>query len=169
MGRRLKFRGEGTHKVDGKGRVSIPAGFRRVLEAGDPDWVEGKCPNFVIVYGDHRRKYLQCYTVEAIEEVDEQIASMPRGSQKRRVLEKLFSGQSVQSSVDESGRIVLPVKLRGKIDLSSEAYFIASGDTFEIWNPATYEAEEQARTEAFLDDLPDDFDPLMLLDPSVEV
>ena len=31
------FRGEFTQKVDGKARVSIPAAFRRVLEAGDPD------------------------------------------------------------------------------------------------------------------------------------
>ena len=36
MGRR--FRGESHHKVDAKGRVSIPASFRRVLEAGDPNW-----------------------------------------------------------------------------------------------------------------------------------
>ena len=50
-----RFRGEGHHKVDGKGRVSIPASFRRVLESGDPDWTDGLNPNLVIVYGDHRR------------------------------------------------------------------------------------------------------------------
>ena len=33
-----RFRGESVHKVDAKGRVSIPAAFRRVLEDGDPDW-----------------------------------------------------------------------------------------------------------------------------------
>ena len=46
-----RFRGEGIHKVDGKGRVSIPVLFRRVLESGDPDWTEGLNPNAVIVYG----------------------------------------------------------------------------------------------------------------------
>ena len=80
------FRGEGLHKVDAKGRVSIPALFRRVLEAGDPDWTEGLTPNMVIVYGDHRRKYLECYTMEAMDEVDRQIARMPRGSLDRRVM-----------------------------------------------------------------------------------
>ncbi|MDT2073578.1 MAG: cell division/cell wall cluster transcriptional repressor MraZ, partial [Planktomarina sp.] len=29
-----RFRGESHHKVDSKGRVSIPALFRRVLELG---------------------------------------------------------------------------------------------------------------------------------------
>ena len=31
----LSFTGEHTQKVDGKGRMSIPADFRRVLEDGD--------------------------------------------------------------------------------------------------------------------------------------
>jgi MraZ protein len=149
--------------VDGKGRVSIPAPFRRVLEAGDPDWTDGLNPNLVIVYGDHRRRFLECYTMEAIDEVDRKIGKMQRGSTPRRMLEKLFNGQSHPTSVDETGRLVLPAKLRQKIGLEGEAYFIATGDTFQIWNPETYEAVEQERTEAWLEEMPEDFDPLTLL------
>ena len=157
------FRGEGHHKVDGKGRVSIPALFRRVLEASDPDWTEGLNPNLVIVYGGERQKYLECFTMEAIDEVDRKIAKMPRGSMERRMLEKMFNGQSLPASVDETGRLVLPAKLRQKVGLSGEAYFIATGDTFQIWNPDTYGEVEEAKTEAWLEDLPEDFDPLTLL------
>ena len=164
MGRRLRFRGESRNKVDSKGRVSIPASFRRVLEAGDPDWAQGLNPNLVIVYGDHRRKYLECYTIQEMEAVEDRISRMPRGSQKRRLLERLFSTQSVTTSVDETGRIVLPAKLRDKIGLSKEAYFASNVDTFQIWDPATFEAEELAQTEDFLDEMPSDFDPLQLLD-----
>ena len=159
-----RFRGESHHKVDAKGRVSIPALFRRVLEAGDPDWKEGLRPQLVIVYGDHRRKFLECYTVEAIDEVDAKIDALPRGSQARRMLERLIHGQSFPTEVDNDGRLVLPQKLREKIALDKEAFFIASGDTFQIWQPETYEQEELSKTEAWLDDLPDDFDPLSLLD-----
>ena len=158
-----RFRGESTHKVDAKGRVSIPALFRRVLQAGDPDWKEGLNPNLVIVYGDHRRKFLECFTIEAIEEVDAQIASMKRGSPERRMLERLFNGQSLPTSVDETGRLVLPVKLRRKIGLDKEAFFIATGDTFQIWNPETFEEEEARRTEEWLESQPEDFDVLSLL------
>ncbi|MGY3439454.1 MULTISPECIES: division/cell wall cluster transcriptional repressor MraZ [unclassified Marinovum] len=162
MGRR--FRGESQHKVDTKGRVSIPASFRRVIEAADANWKSGESPELVIVYGDHRRNYLECYTMEAIEEVDAKIDALPRGSMQRKMLQRMFHGQSYPTNVDETGRLVLPAKLREKIGLSKEAFFIAAGDTFQIWNPATYEEEELAKTEEWLDDLPEDFDPLSFLD-----
>ena len=163
-----RFRGESHHKVDAKGRVSIPASFRRVLESCDPSWTDGLNPELVIVYGDHRRDYLECYTIEAINEVDEKIDRMPRGSMERKMLQRLFHGQSFPTSVDETGRLVLPAKLRRKIGLEDEAFFIAAGDTFQIWKPVTYEKQESARTEAWLDSLPEDFDPLNFLDGTPE-
>lgn len=158
-----RFRGEFHQKMDPKGRVSIPALFRRVVEAADPEWSEGKRPNLVIIYGDHRRKYLECYTIEAIEEIDDQISDLQRGSPERELLEKLYGGQSHPTQIDEDGRIILPQKLREKIELENEAFFIASGDRFLIWKPETYQAVEVARTEAFLDQFPENFHPLTLL------
>ena len=159
-----RFRGESQHKVDTKGRVSIPASFRRVLEGADPNWKSGEAPELVIVYGDHRRSYLECYTMEAIEEVDTKIDALPRGSKARKMLQALFHGQSFPTTVDETGRLVLPAKLRGKIDLEKEAYFVGAGDTFQIWQPETYELQERAQQEAWLDELPEDFDPMEFLD-----
>lgn len=163
-----RFRGESHHKVDAKGRVSIPASFRRVLEASDPNWKSGEAPELVIVYGDHRRNYLECYTIAAIEEVDAKIDALPRGSMERKMLQRLFHGQSFPTTVDETGRLVLPAKLRQKIDLEKEAFFIAAGDTFQIWKTETYDQEEAAKTEEWLDELPDDFDPLVFLDQQKE-
>lgn len=144
--------------------MSIPASFRRVIEAADPNWAEGLSPELVIVYGDQRRSYLECYTIEAIEEVDAKIDALPRGSKQRKILQRMFHGQSFPTSIDETGRLVLPAKLRKKIDLGAEAFFIAAGDTFQIWDPDTYESEELAKTEEWLDELPADFDPLIYLD-----
>ena len=149
--------------MDAKGRVSIPALFRRVLQEGDPDWQEGDNPNLVIVYGDHRRKYLECYTIEAIEEVDAQIDALDRGTPERELLEELFSGQSLPTSVDETGRLVLPIKLREKIGLKGEAYFIATGDTFQIWDPETYQQVKARKVRDWLDKQPADFNVASLL------
>lgn len=148
-----RFRGEGVQKVDGKGRVSIPAAYRAVLRDGDPNWSEGKLPEFIIVYGDERREFLECFTIDAANEVDERIARMPRGSRQRRALERLFNGQSLPLTVDDTGRIVLPQKLRDKLGISAEAYFIAMGDTFQIWEPAAFDASE-GPVDELLDSMP---------------
>lgn len=158
-----RFRGESVHKVDTKGRVSIPAAFRRVLEENDPDWTEGLNPNLVIVYGDKSRDFLEGYSMHAMEEVDEKIAALPRGSKSRRLLERMFSGQAAQIQIDETGRLVLSSKLREKVGITSEAFFIASGDTFQIWQPDKYDAEA-AQFEQIYEDYEEGFDPLTLLD-----
>ena len=80
------------------------------------------------------------------------------------MLQRLFHGQSFPTMVDETGRLVLPSKLRKKINLEAEAFFIAAGDTFQIWKTETYQSEELSKTEAWLDGLPENFDPLVYLD-----
>ena len=101
--------------------------------------------------------------MKSMEEVDDKIAALPRGSKQRRALEHMFSGQSVQLSVDETGRLVLSPKLRDKIGIQAEAIFVATGDTFQIWEPGAYE-EHAAAIEDWMEEEADDFDPLILLD-----
>lgn len=160
-----RFRGSDTFKVDAKGRVSIPAPFRRVIEASDPDWREGLRPNIVVVYGGARQDWLEVYTMRAIEEIDEQIEDMQRGSPERLLLEERMYGQSVETQIDEDGRLVLPQRLREKVGLTSEAFFISAGDYFKIWKPETYEEKSGARSRKLADQYPDDFDPRSLLPP----
>lgn len=156
-----RFRGEYTFKVDSKGRVSIPARFCRVLEAGDPTYVEGKRPELVIVYGDETQDYLEVYTMAAIEALEDKIGRLPSSPLKRK-LTKRVSGQAHTTEVDPDGRLVIPLKLRDKIGLGKEAYFLATGDTFQIWNPATY--EDVVEDEDLGEDLPDGIDLMDALD-----
>lgn len=148
------FTGEGVQKVDAKGRVSIPADYRAVLRQADPNWSENKLPEFKIVYGDHRRNFLECFTIEAAQEVSARIAALPRGSVERRAAERTFNGQAIMATVDNTGRIVLPQKLRDKLNIEDEAYFIAMSDTFQIWKPETYNISETPVDE-YLDSLGD--------------
>jgi MraZ protein len=124
------FRGEGVHKVDAKGRVSIPAAYRRVLQDNDPDWTEGLNPNLVLVYGDARWQHIEGYHIASMEEVDARIAALPSSSPVRRKLEHMYSGQALPTQIDETGRIVLPQRLRDKIGLTAEAFFTARGPRF---------------------------------------
>ncbi len=161
MGRR--FRGESIHKVDGKGRVSIPAAFRRVLEEGDPDWTPGSSPNLVLVYGRKGRKCLEGYSMRSMEEVDDMVSALPRYSREREILERMLNTQSIYSQVDENGRMVLPAKLRDMIGVEGEATFAGMGDKFQIWNPVAY-ANDMDAIGSWLDDADSETDPFALLD-----
>ncbi len=162
-----RFRGESLHKVDLKGRVSIPAPFRRVLEDGDPEFKTGSNPNFVIVYGGVKTPCLEAYTINSISTVDQLISKLPRFSREREILERFINTQSLYIQLDENGRIVLPPKLKSLIGLEGEAIFAGMGEKFQIWEPKTYDSE--------LELLQDDFskltgkaNPFYLIDNMIE-
>jgi MraZ protein len=165
-----RFRGSFHQKVDSKGRVSIPASFRRVIEEGDPDWTEGLRPNLVLVYGMDNQKRLDCYTITAIEDIEDRIDMMQPGSPQRETLEFTFHGHASDVQIDEDGRIVLPQRLRDKLELepNEAAFFIAKGDHFQIWKEDTFVAVKSQRTEVFLADQAPDFDPRIHLPPRRE-
>lgn len=151
--------------MDAKGRLSIPAKFRRIFESCDPDWETGKRPQLVIVYGFADWRHLELYTMEAIEQIDAQIDRMPRGNEQRRLLERLMHGSAEEAEIDNDGRLLLPQKLREKIGLDDRAFIIASGDYLRLWNPDTYAEAEGDAVDAFAASLPEGFDPRAFLPP----
>ncbi len=161
------FKGESYNKVDAKGRVSIPAGFRRVLKDNDPGCNDETGPVVHLVYGTRHQKFIECFSARSMNDLNERIGLLRRGSVERRTLEWIYSGLTTTMRIDETGRLVLAPMLREKFGITDEAYFIASGDTFQIWNPATHRGVERSR-EAYLDRMyeehGEEFDPLLLLD-----
>ncbi len=158
-----RFRGESLHKVDAKGRVSVPAAFRRVLEEGDPDFTGASYPNFVIVYGGVRGNYLECYTISSITKVDKLISKLPRFSKDREILERFINTQSTYMQLDETGRIVLSLRLKEKIGIKDEAIFAGMGEKFQIWEPKSYQDGMDALDESFKN-LSEDENPFLKLD-----
>ncbi len=136
-----RFRGKSLHKVDAKGRVSIPAPFRRVLEEGDPDWRPGENPQLIIVHGSNEGQCLEGYSLKSMDEIDELIEQLPHFSPEREYLETILGTESDYASVDENGRMVLSKALRDMIGVGKEAVFVGKGNRFQIWEPQAYEAE----------------------------
>ncbi len=157
------FIGESVHKVDTKGRVSIPSDFRAVLQEHDPAYDPARGARVVVNYAKHKAKnHLECYTVESFEALSARILAMDTGSINRKRLQALFLAKAHPAMVDETGRMVLPAKCRDPFGLKSEAVFMASGDTFKILTQEAYELE-MAALDDYLDDLDEDFDPLSML------
>jgi len=162
----LSFRGEFNQKVDGKGRMSIPADFRAVLGGGDPRCPENPLPRMVVLHGPHLKNCLHAYTIEAMEEIEAGIKALPRGSDARKRASRMILGKSWDTEVDKDGRIVLPQRLRQQIGLTGEATMAAMGDYFEIWNSETYAEVEAAEVAAMEEEFDGDFDPLSLIYPA---
>ncbi len=157
------FRGEYYQKVDGKARVSIPAAFRRVLEAGDPPSPDFPRTRIVMVYGDKRRQFAEGYSQAAADRLSKMVRKLPVGSKARLRAERDLLISSLTVEIDDDGRIVLPQKVRDKIGFTEgEIVLAGSLDRFQIWRRDTYEEIFDA-----LDDdddiLPDGADILSLL------
>ncbi|MGR3804274.1 division/cell wall cluster transcriptional repressor MraZ [Marinibacterium profundimaris] len=135
-----RFRGEHTYKVDKKGRLSIPADFRRVLETGDPAWAEGLRPNLVLVYGGADNRYLEGYTVAAADARAEKIERLPESNLRRRLIRQYIS-KSIPIQIDPDGRLVIPQRYRDMIglELEANAVFVGTLGTFQVWSEEQYE------------------------------
>jgi MraZ protein len=163
----VQFSGTITQKIDGKGRVSIPADFRRVLELGDPDHTpEGKRVKMRVVYGDPDRRCLEVYPIAAFNNILERIALLPEGDEDREILELLFVAGSDEVEVDGDGRTILAQKLRDHVGIprdGGEAVFAGALQTFRIWAPDEFEAERGRKLAAARARLAGGGNPLKLL------
>ena len=109
------FRGEVYQKVDAKARVSIPAAFRRILEADDPATTESSRPRVYMVYGGKARTFVECYSKRGADQLAADIEAMEMGSPERTRAERDLISRSVMVEIEPDGRIVLPARVREKM------------------------------------------------------
>lgn len=136
------FRGQFEGKFDAKGRISVPARFRRVLEALDPNFESGRNPELAIVFGWPDRKCLEIYSVKAMDEMADEVMRMPARSERRETMTRMLGSHSQDFSLDENGRLLIPKPLLAHAGLSGEAgeeaLFAGMLDKFELWQPEAY-------------------------------
>ena len=158
------FRGEFYQKVDGKARVSIPAAFRAVLNADDPQKGEKGGARLYMVYGGKSRRFVECYSKAGADALAARIEGMDLGSPERDRAERDLISRSVMVEIEPDGRIVLPQKVREKMgflgnDLANDGgdcVFAGFTNRFKLYRREVYEAE-------LAEDDEDDTDPLTLV------
>jgi MraZ protein len=156
------FRGEVYQKVDAKARVSIPAAFRRILEADDPATTYSARPRVYMVYGGKARNFVECYSKRGADLLADDIETMEMGSAERTRAERELISRSVMVEIEPDGRIVLPPKVREKMGFSgdvpsnAEAAFAGFTNRFRLYRREVYDAE-------LAEDDEDDTDPLTLV------
>lgn len=160
------FTGSKSYKVDGKGRVSIPAQHRRVFQEQDPDWSEGKRARLRLTYSIAGRPCLELYTIEAVTDILARARKLPRNSNLQKAIFRRMNTHADDLEIDDEGRLVLAKGYRDYLRLDpkgDQAQFVAGFDTLEIWNTADWAEEEAAEMAAIEAELGEGVDPLSLL------
>ena len=134
-----RFTSRYTNRVDRKGRVSVPAAFRAVLENAGASTVYLKRNN---VDGA-----LDGLTEAFMDEIQRRIDSLPIGSPERDALEDEYFADSVDIRFDPEGRILLSKELMDFAGIAETALFVGLGRRFQLWNPEAYESRRTNRSE----------------------
>ncbi len=134
-----RFTSRYLNKIDRKGRVSVPSPFRAVIE-------DQGATHFYLKrnLGDGA---IDGVTEAFMAEIQTRIEAMDIGSDERDALEDEYFAESVEVRCDPEGRIILPRDAVDFAGLGEEALFVGLGSRFQIWNPETYKASRERRSE----------------------
>ena len=136
------FVGTFRHQVDGKGRVAVPAQFRRGLPAGS-----------VVAIGPEGR--LMLYPADewtALEERYRRTSETP--AEERRLIRQLF-GSAREVELDAQGRILLGPDHRDFAEIRERAVFTGVGNVIEVVGERVWDADVSSLDAASFTELHD--------------
>ena len=132
-----------TNKIDAKGRVSIPAPFRAVLER---DGYGTGGVSGIYCYPSLDSAALDCGGERLAKKIDGLLSGLPDYSDERDELSVALYGDVQVLGLDGDGRIIIPQNLRAHAGLDSAVTFVGLGDKFQMWEPQAFEKRrEEAR------------------------
>jgi len=123
-------------KIDKKGRISIPARYRSLLEKNNEE---------LILFTTPESKYIQGCGNNYIERLWETNLELDQVSDEALYIQDILS-DSTHVRLDTEGRILLSEKLIEAATLSINVLFAGRGETFQIWNPDHYNKEKEERS-----------------------
>jgi MraZ protein len=125
------FRGRYEHTIDGKGRTSLPARFREVLNAGGES-------RLIITTG--LEPCLVAYPLREWEAFEERLGRLPSFDPSVAMLKRIYVSGAIECDLDKLGRLLLPSSLRDHAALSRDVLFAGMGKHIELWDKERFEA-----------------------------
>lgn len=120
------YLGSYLYQVDEKGRVTLPAAFRRDSEA----------QSFVLIQA--QPDALTLYPDETWAEVQERLRTLARSAPRARHRMLGLTANAVEVIPDKQGRILIPDRLRAGAGIRDEAQVVGAIDKIEIWDPEQF-------------------------------
>ncbi|MCB2106823.1 MAG: hypothetical protein KDE14_03930 [Rhodobacteraceae bacterium] len=121
------FIGTFVNKIDAKGRVSVPAPFRAVVQA--------KGMNAVALYPSPTEA---CAEGCGMDRIDTLVDAMPDDFSpiaRNNDMAEIILASARETPFDADGRVVLPEDFIAHAGLSERAAFVGKGRVFQIWDP----------------------------------
>jgi MraZ protein len=138
----MTLRGNHPARIDEKGRIKIPNGFRQLVQShyGPELFVTS-------VTGE----YVRLYPMAVWLEVERRLAQVPSANpSKQRFLDRVnFFGQTVE--MDKQGRVVLPQILRDSAAMAGEVSVLGLQNHLAVWNQKRLQ-ERLFKKEPFTDE-----------------
>lgn len=120
------FRGQFTHSVDAKGRISLPVRFRDQLTgASDPR---------IVVTPAIFDACLHVYPIKAWEEFEAKVNELPSLDRHAVKFRRLYVSAAVECELDGAGRLLVPQELRTHAKLDKDALWAGMGPKLELWS-----------------------------------
>jgi len=138
-----RFLGTHRNRLDRKGRVSVPAEFRAVLERLGSEQV--------VLLPSHRAPCLDAWPEPEFERLAAGLDRYEAFSEERDDLSASLFADAHPIRPDAEGRVVLPEDLVVHANLTDWVAFVGFGSTFQIWEPEAAKrriAEGRARASA---------------------
>lgn len=122
----MRFIGNIEAKTDSKGRVFLPACFRRILQASGCDKVMLR-----------KDVYQDCLVIYPEESWNKQLdllrSRLDKWNARHQMIFRQFVADVEELGIDSNGRILLPKRYLGMAGIKQEVRFIGMDDTIEIW------------------------------------
>ena len=124
------FKGTFHHRLDPKGRLPVPAPFRRVLERTGETAV-------VVTLLD---QCLAAYSPEEWGQLEQQLLAMPTFAKTTKALTRRLASQAADCTFDIQGRILIPPHLREAAGLRGpDVVVVGVLNRFELWATEAWE------------------------------
>ena len=134
------FKGTYRHRIDAKGRLPVPAVFRRAL---------GGEPSVVVTLLD---QCLAVYPPAEWARLETQLSALPAFNKQVKALTRLLLSRAADGEIDVQGRVLLAPALREAAGLGRDAVVVGVLNRFEIWAPDSWDGFVR-ESERLLDDV----------------
>ena len=126
--------GEFRFKVDSKGRVAVPAEFRKVLAAD------------LVVSRELTDKCLYVFRPDTFNEwvvglFDDKFGVFKSSDRRHVKMRTMLKSRAKREEVDSSGRVMLNQQAREAVGITKEVVLVGNVGYFEVWDAEAYDKE----------------------------